>query len=951
MNSAGTISPVRLQEEPVACPHCGSTSRVGRGLCLNCLLFRGLGHETYDNETLEGVLDAVDVRDADWRLGNYQILEEIGRGGMGVIYRARQRHSRRIVALKRILAHHADSHDTLVRFRREAEAVASLDHPNILPIYEVGEGDDGLPFFSMKFASGGSLLESQAALHSDAREAVALMAKVARAIEYAHSRGILHRDLKPGNVLLDGRGEPLVSDFGLAKWLDASSDLTRTLTIFGTPGYIAPEQAHGPASNLKPTADIYSLGAILFDLIADRPPFLGEHALSVIQQAAEKPAPKLRTINSKVDRDLETICARCLEREPNGRYRSAGNLATDLEHWLEGRPIVARPVSAPTRIWRWGKRNPKLAASVAGCILGGLAILIFATLTVGPNAHLQAIPAVSEKSVAVLPFQNLSEEKQDALFTTGVQDEILNDLAKVADLKVISRTSAMQYKSGSSRNLRQIARELRVAHIVEGSVQHLGDRIRVNAQLIDTRTDTQLWGERYDRQVADIFALESELAQQIASKLRAKLSPEEKALIEEQPTRDLSAYDFYLRARNLMDAFAFSTTGKENLLEAQRLLENAVTRDPEFLLAYYHLARVHGVLYLLGIDHTAARLALTKSVVETMARLKPNAGETHLALGQYLYSGYRDYGRALNELASARRILPNEPYVFVLAAYIDRKRGLWEKSVKELEQALELDPRNIFVLQLLSVNYEKMGRFKETATTLDRIISVNPNDINVRMERGWVDLVWRADPRSLHSSIESAITKNPDIAPTISRYWMYLAFWERDSSALQRALAVLPADGCRDDTVPFPRAWCEGLAARSNGNVAGARIAFMQARAEAEEVLKNQPDYAEELCVLGMIDAALGNKEDAIRKGRRAVELVSISKDAMTGTKLNEYLAVIYAWTGEKELALEELTKLTRLSRSESYGDLRLDPYWDPLRGNPSFEKIVASLAPDIKKP
>src|SRR5438093_1352943 len=297
MMNSGVISPVGLQEDPSACPQCGSTSRVGRGLCLKCLLYRGLGDETFDNETLESALDAVEVRDADWRLGNYQILAEIGRGGMGVIYRARQRHSRRIVALKRILAHHADSHDTLIRFRREAEAAASLDHPNILPIYEVSEGEDGLPFFSMKFAAGGSLLESRIALQKDSREAVALMAKVSRAVEYAHSRSILHRDLKPGNILLDGRGEPLVSDFGLAKWLDESSDLTRTLTIFGTPGYIAPEQAQGPAKNLTAAADSYSIGAVLFDLFTGRPPFLGEHALAAINQASEKPAPKLRTLS------------------------------------------------------------------------------------------------------------------------------------------------------------------------------------------------------------------------------------------------------------------------------------------------------------------------------------------------------------------------------------------------------------------------------------------------------------------------------------------------------------------------------------------------------------------------------------------------------------------------------------------------------------------------------
>src|SRR6184192_638801 len=348
-------SSARRRKEPAPCAECGSTSRVARGLCLNCLLYEGLGGDTCNPETLEDMLGKIDVRDADWRLGNYQILEEIGRGGMGVIYRARQRHSRRIVALKRILSYHADSQDTLMRFRREAQAAANLDHPNILPIYEVSESHEGLPFFSMKFASGGSLLEAAPALRSEPRRAVALLAKVARALQYAHEQGILHRDLKPGNILLDGRGEPMVSDFGLAKWLEPTGRLTRTPSIFGTPGYIAPEQVNGSAGNLTAAADVYSLGAVLFDVLAGRPPFTGEHALKTIQQAAERPAPKLRSLQPSVDRDVEIICAKCLERDPLARYGSAGELAEDLERWLKGHSIVARPVSQLVRVWQWSR--------------------------------------------------------------------------------------------------------------------------------------------------------------------------------------------------------------------------------------------------------------------------------------------------------------------------------------------------------------------------------------------------------------------------------------------------------------------------------------------------------------------------------------------------------------------------------------------------------------------
>src|SRR6184192_1019599 len=408
---SGSVS-LHLQTESGICAKCGSVSRVGRGLCLKCLLSAGIagnGEHPPVESTLDDLLRDIHGHDADWFLGNYQILEEIGRGGMGVIYRARQRHSRRIVAVKRILTYHADSHETLVRFRREAEAAARLDHPNILPIYEVGENEDGLPSFSMKFASGGSLVDAGPARRKEPRRSVALMAKVARAVQYAHAHRILHRDLKPGNILLDGRGEPLESDFGLAKWLDTPSDLTRTLTIFGTPGYIAPEQANGSAAKLTPAADIYSLGAILFNLLTGRAPFLGEHALAVIQQAAEKPAPKLRSFTPRLDHDLETICAKCLEREPNARYRSAGDLAEDLERWLAGRHIIARPVSAPVRALRWSRRNPLVA---------GMGALLFALGTaVGIMTwESEAVHRPLMTGIAVLPFENLSDTKESAFF-------------------------------------------------------------------------------------------------------------------------------------------------------------------------------------------------------------------------------------------------------------------------------------------------------------------------------------------------------------------------------------------------------------------------------------------------------------------------------------------------------------------------------------------------------
>ena len=462
MSSSPGPIPLHLQNETANCTNCGSASRVGRGLCLNCLLSSGIetnGDHAPDEPTLDDLLGEIHGHDADWLLGNYQILEEIGRGGMGVIYRARQRHSRRIVAIKRVLSCHADCQDTLMRFRREAQAAANLDHPNILPIYEVGETHDGLPFFSMKFAGGGSLLEAGPALRNDPRRAIALMAKVARAVQYAHDQGILHRDLKPGNILLDGSGEPLVSDFGLAKWLEPTGRVTQTPTIFGTPGYIAPEQVNGSAGNLKRAGDVYSLGAVLFDLLTGQPPFIGEHALKTIQQATEKPAPKLRSLAPGLDRDLETVCAKCLERDPRARYRSAGELADDLERWLHGHSIVARPVSPPVHLLRWVRRNPLVAQMAALLVVMATAVgvMISKAQTVSP-------PAAS--GIAVLPFESLSPDNESAFFAYGVYDGVWNKLAKLANLRVIDHNSVAKYRG--AHNTQEIGGALNVAYVTHG---------------------------------------------------------------------------------------------------------------------------------------------------------------------------------------------------------------------------------------------------------------------------------------------------------------------------------------------------------------------------------------------------------------------------------------------------------------------------------------------------
>jgi TolB-like protein/Tfp pilus assembly protein PilF len=556
-------------------------------------------------------------------------------------------------------------------------------------------------------------------------------------------------------------------------------------------------------------------------------------------------------------------------------------------------------------------------------------------------------PALREKSIAVLPFENLSANQENAFFTDGVQNEILANLAKVADLKVISRTSVMLYKSGNPRNLREIAEQLGVAHVLEGSVQRSANRVRVTAQLIDARSDAHLWAQTYDRDLADVFAIQSEIAKQIAAELQAKLSPSEKAAIERPPTADLAAFDLYTRAQPLPLSHAFSSRIKENLLQAVELLNQAIARDPEFLLAYCRLAHAHDQLYFLNLDHTPARLALADAAVQTALRLRPDAGEAHLALADHLYRGYLDYDHARAEIAIARRTLPNDPLIFELTGYIDRRQGRWEESTRNLERAIELDPRNFFTLQQISLSYSSLRRYAQMAAVLDRALEIAPKDADTTVGRAQVDLDWRADPRALHTTIEAILAETPAAAADIAEIWLNLALCERDPAAASRALVALSNNTFGDSAVRFNRAFGEGVIGRMTKDDAKARAAFTPVRAEQEKIVESQPDYAPALCVLGLIDAGLGRKEEALREGRRAVELLPVEKDSINGALMIEYLAMIAAWIGEKDLACEQLAMAIRIPGSLSYGQLKLLPYWDPLRGDPRFDKLVE----ESKKP
>ena len=599
-----------------------------------------------------------------------------------------------------------------------------------------------------------------------------------------------------------------------------------------------------------------------------------------------------------------------------------------------------------------GRRMDRMIIVVLVLALGYFAFDKFA-LTPGREAALvsSAVPneskfVINAKSIAVLPFENLSRDPENAFFTNGVQDEILSHLSKVADLRVISRTSVMQYKAGAQRNLREIAQQLGVAHVVEGSVQRAANKVRVIAQLIDARNDVHLWAQTYDRDLADVFAIQSDIAKGIADQLQAKLSPAEKSAIEQRPTTDVAAFELYSRAKDLILNVGFSAIFAQNLRQGVELLNQALARDPSFFAAQCQLAYAHDTLYSLGVDHTPERRALAGAAVEAAFRLRPDAGEAHLARAQHLYRGYLDYDRALAELEIARRTLPNDPRIFEFTGYIARRRGQHEEGLRNLQRAVELDPRNFSTLQQLAISYQILRHYAEEIATEDRVLSIKPDDPETKATRARALLDWKADTRPLRQTIDEIRSKNPEATQSVADVWFICALAERDGAGAEMALTALGDATFGDARTLFSAAFGRGLLARMMKDENKAHSAFAAVRAEQEKIVQAQPDYGPAVCILALIDAGLGRKEEALREIRHAVELIPVTKDASSGAAMIEYSAIVAAWVGEKDLALEHLAQAARLPGFLSYGRLKLLPWWDPLRGDPRFEKIVTSLAP-----
>lgn len=921
------------------------------------------------------VAQSIDPDDIDDSLigrvvGHYKITRRIGGGGMGAVYLAERadEHFQKRVAIK-VIKRGMDTDSVLRHFRNERQILANFDHPNIARLLDGGATEDGLPYFVMEYVEGVAIDKYCSAHRLKLPERLKLFCKVCSALIYAHRHGIVHRDIKPSNILIDSDGEPKLLDFGIAKALQQSdgADPTVTITTAGvmTPEYASPEQLR--AERITPASDVYSLGIVLYQLLTGKQPYRlktrtrEEISRAITEQEPSKPSTAIRDLkidpsqtgdsreslrltgyDSRALRgDLDNIVLMTLRKEPQRRYQSVDQLTDDIGRYLEGRPILARPASPPARWLRWSRRNPIVAGAITICVLLGLIVAWLLREQVKPPTAPER-----EKSIAVLPFENLSSDPENAFFTNGVQDEILTALSRIADLKVISRTSVADYKSGIERDLREIGQQLGVAHVLEGSVQRFGNRVRVNAQLVDSRTDAHLWAQSYDRDLADVFAIQSDIAKGIANELRAKLTASEQTAIAQPLTTDLTAFLLYNRAKSLLVSTTMSTGLDRKFAQATDLLNEAVARDPSFFLAYCELAYIHDRAYFLNIDHTLARLALAETAIDQAFRLRPHAGEAHLALSEHLYRSDRNYDGALVELEKARQTLPNDPRIFELAGFIQARQGKFQESLRNRERAVELDPRNLSAGHKVAIVEGFLRHYAAQAAVLDRCLAIDPNDIDSKVARARLYLEWKADPRPLHEFIDSTRTENPGALPSVADSWFACALAERDANAAESALAALGESTFGNDAMLLDRTFGEGLLARMANDEAKAHAAFTAARAEQEKRVGAQPNYGPAVCVLGLIDAGLGRKEDALREGRRAVQLLPVAKDAIDGAHMVEYLAIIATWVGEKDLACEQLDIVTRLPGYVSYGELKLQPYWDPLRGDPRFEKIVTSLAP-----
>ena len=870
----------------------------------------------------------------------YRIHRELGAGGMAVVFLAEDLRHRRQVALK-VLRPELAAEIGPRRFEREIETAARLSHPHILPVMDSGAAGE-LLYYVMPYVEGESLrgrLTREKQLPLD--DALGITREVADALSYAHGRGVVHRDIKPENILVQS-GHAVVADFGIARAIAAAGADTRTVTMtqagamMGTPAYMSPEQAAG-SREVDGRSDLYSLACVLYEMLAGQPPFTGPTVESLVHQHLTAAAPSVTTIRPAVPGRVAAAIARALAKTPADRFASVAQFAAALAH--QESAAAAVPVSAAARPARRGRRR----AWIGGAAAVTVAIVALLVLRPGREVHAPgptpAMPDHTRSEIAVLPFQNLSGEGRYAYFAGGLQDELLTQLSKIAALKVISRTSVMGYQ-GTSKPLKQIAGELGAGSVVEGSVQVVGERLRVTVQLIDAATDQHLWAEHYDRTLDDAFAIQSEVAQRIVAAVGAALSGAEQGRLAAAPTANAEAYRLYLQGNEYYARPGFLRQDRET---AQQLYQRAVALDPNFALAHAALSGVHGQMYWLRYDPSAVRAARQRDEAETALRLAPNLPQAHIAMGRVYYQGRREYRRALDEFAIALEGLPNNAELWRWIGVVNRRLGNWNDVLAAFAKGTQLDPRNADLFLTGAPTYQLMRRYAAAVREYDQALSLAPDLHGAAISKAWIYVAWQGQLDTLRAVMSRVPSEAPaGVLGGVTAQRADLLLWERDADGLLRMPQITRGDVFTSELFFLPGSLYAAWAHQLRGDRAAAKVAFDAARALLDSALRELPDDWRVHAARGLALAGLGRRDEALREARWLQQSNIYRHDNFEGPSMAEDRAQILAQAGDAEAALDEIDRLLARPSWLSVPLLRLDPRWDPIREHPRFKALLA---------
>ena len=885
----------------------------------------------------------------DKAVGHFRITEVIGQGAMGVVYKAYDGRLDRVVAIKTISPHLLEDRQTQERFRREAKTLAALSHAHIGAIYDILDQADGYTYLILEYVPGQTLAERIMHGPLPVRESLSIGLQIAESLAAAYEKGIVHRDLKPGNIKITPDGNTKILDFGIARTLAGAAAAGAGLAdeqavretsthpghLIGTPAYMSPEQARGKPADHR--TDIWSFGCVMYELLTGKVAFEGETVSDTIACVIERD-PDWDSLPADVPANIRVLLRRCLEKDAYNRLQHIGDAAVEIRETLNP-PATAPPVTAPSPNVAVRTRSPRVAMAIASAVTIVL-ILVAAKFVLEQRAGTPS----EEIRLVVLPFENLGSP-EDEYFAAGITDAITARLATIHGLAVISRQSAMQYKK-RGKSAQQIADELRVDYILEGTVQRerpsdAASRVRIIPQLVNASNDTHVWAQAYDNDMSEVFQVQSDLAERVAEALNITLAEREQQALRSRPTENMKAYDYYLRGNQYQNRSYLES----DLKIAIQMYEKAGELDPKFALAFAQLSRSHATMYWFYYDHTPERLEMAKKAVDRALQIDSGLPEAHLALGRYYYYGHMDYERALEQSAIVRKSQPNNSDLLSFIGYVQRRQGQFEEALANIKKASELDPLSNNVIYELGQTFRWMRDYPQAMSCFDRAISLAPDVPGPYQAKAKLYLLWEGNKEKTRLVLEQA-AKNissfaGDIDIVLTHLWLDILDGKYQEALNQISSSKLEIFSSQD--VYLPKAELCAQIYGLMGNKQLERDYYESAAGILEARIQQEPNDARFRSALGIAYAGLGRKQDAIREGKLAVELLPVSKDAMRSFYRAKDLAQIYVMAGEFDLAIDQLELLLSMPGELSVPLLQLEPAWAPLRDHPRFRKLIDS--------